>query len=128
MQSEGSSGGSSNIFKKPEHILLFVQQSLSGLRGPHESQKRCLSGVTGLVDLHITKADQLDMEDSDDEESGISEDDEITETSIDLLLAILEGAGRINFYYIAWQLIFCESERDLVDREFDDFKQDFCSS
>lgn len=91
---------SSNILKKPEHILLFIKHSLesgSSTETPKKSDEvRAKRHGLGLDDLRIVpeQEDTLDSEDSDDEipdDEDAAPDEEMTVTTINLLLAILEG-------------------------------------
>jgi hypothetical protein len=90
---------STNILKKPEHILMFIKHALEDaqmskqLQTPARRPKR--TGL-GLDDLRIAPdpdADEIDSGDSDDEDgsSANTAPDEITVTTLNLLLALLEG-------------------------------------
>ena len=91
---------STNILKKPEHILMFVKHALedaqmSGVpKSPGGRPKR--AGL-GLDDLRIVPdsgdEDEIGSRDSDDEDEDSVNvaPDEITVTTLNLLLALLEG-------------------------------------
>ena len=103
MQSQLSDDDSStNILKKPDHILAFVKHALdtdtgqSVSKAPRKQQPR--KGL-GLEDLRLvdTAEDESDDEaDSDDEDAPSSpsplRDEDMTATALNLLLAVLEGA------------------------------------
>lgn len=94
------SAGSSNILSKPGHILSFIKHTLdptavSPPRAERNSRRKA-DGSLNLEDLRIVSEedDFSDGEDSDNEMpegTNIPADDEMTETAINLLLAILEG-------------------------------------
>lgn len=92
--------GSSNILNKPEHILSFIKHALTTpivhYNSASEQVRHLTTDALKLEDLRIVPPeDDLSEEgDSDDEGSeapGVSADAEITETAVNLLLAILEG-------------------------------------
>jgi hypothetical protein len=101
---------SSNIFKKPEHILSFVKHSLES--GPSTDAKNVAREAPvrrqglGLEDLRIVSdgEDTLDDEDSDDEspnpEDVVPNDEEMAVTTINLLLALLEGEASFLMIYV----------------------------
>jgi hypothetical protein len=91
---------STNILKKPEHILMFVKHALEDTRvsiKPHTSDRGPKRKGLGLGDLKIVQdpgdEDELGSGDSDDEDEafGNTVPDEITVTTLNLLLALLEG-------------------------------------
>lgn len=92
---------STNILKKPEHILVFVNHALEDTRisrKPQMSVRRPKQAGLGLDDLRIVPdsnddEDEIGSEDSDDEDEGSTNTvpDEITVTTLNLLLALLEG-------------------------------------
>lgn len=89
-----------DVLKKPEHILMFVKHVLEDAQMPGKSQtstRRPKGTGLGLEDLRIIR-DSNDEDgggswDSDDEDegSGNTVPDEITVTTLNLLLALLEG-------------------------------------
>ncbi|KAI0036174.1 hypothetical protein K488DRAFT_41568 [Vararia minispora EC-137] len=94
---------STNILKKPEHILSFIKHVLepvaAGSFGSGQVRKTVKSGL-GLEDLRIVgndlDDDQLLDGDSDDEHDPLEShstptDDEMVVTTVNLLLAILEA-------------------------------------
>ena len=92
----------SNILRKPEHILSFIQHALTSASSPqppaNQGAQRNAKDTLGMADLRIVpeKDDLLDNGDSDDETpptSNVSTDDEMTDTAVNLLLAILEGTS-----------------------------------
>ena len=92
---------STNILKKPEHILVFVKHALEDTRISRKPQmpvRRPKQAGLGLDDLRIVPdsnddEDEIGSEDSDDEDEGSTNTvpDEITVTTLNLLLALLEG-------------------------------------
>ena len=92
---------STNILKKPEHILVFVKHALEDTRISRKPQmpvRRPKQAGLGLDDLRIVPdsnddEDEIGYEDSDDEDEGSTNTvpDEITVTTLNLLLALLEG-------------------------------------
>ena len=91
---------STNILKKPEHILMFVKHALDDAQLPkmfQRSARRPKRAGLGLDDLKIVSGsgdeDEMGSEDSDDEDEGSmnTAPDEITVTALNLLLALLEG-------------------------------------
>jgi hypothetical protein len=100
MQSQLSDdNSSSNILKRPDHILSFVKHALETATIPeHVTRGPGHTAHDGLrmEDLRIIDQEDtvLDEEvDSDDESPGdaASPDEEMTETAVNLLLSILEG-------------------------------------
>jgi hypothetical protein len=96
------SAGPSNILSKTEHILSFIKHALTqGIAAqplPNHSAQRKTSDSLKVGDLRIVpeKDDLSDSGDSDDEDphaSGIFAEGAMTDTAIDLLLAILEGTS-----------------------------------
>jgi hypothetical protein len=95
---EGSS--STNILKKPEHILMFVKHALEDAqtsRKPETPARRPKREGLGHEDLRIIQSSDdeygIGSGDSDDEDEGSTDvvPDEITVTTLNLLLALLEG-------------------------------------
>ena len=91
---------STNILKKPEHILMFVKHALEDSqmsREPKRPARRPKRTGLGLDDLRIVPdsgdEDEIGSGDSDDEDEGSlnAAPDEITVTTLNLLLALLEG-------------------------------------
>ena len=91
---------STNILKKPDHILMFVKHALEDTqlsRKPQMPVRRPKRSGLGLDDLRIVPdsdgEDEIDSGDSDDEDEGSTKTvpDEITVTTLNLLLALLEG-------------------------------------
>lgn len=91
---------SANILKKPEHILVFVKHALDDAQMPksfQRSARRTKWAGLGLDDLRIAPKsddeDEIGSGDSDDEDEGSvnAAPDEITVTTLNLLLALLEG-------------------------------------
>lgn len=102
MQTQLAEGaGPSNILTKPEHILSFIKHALTSAttaQPPAKNQgpQRKTAGSLTVVNLRMMPQndDLSDGGDSDDEAVhpfGISIDGEMTETAVDLLLAVLEG-------------------------------------
>jgi hypothetical protein len=95
------SAGPSNILTKPEHILSFIKHALTSATTAQPPTKNQgpqpeTTGSLRVVNLRILPQndDLSDDGDSDDETVhpfGISIDGEMTETAVDLLLAVLEG-------------------------------------
>jgi len=91
---------STNILKKPEHILMFVKHTLEDTQVPRKSHmtvRRPKRTGLGLDDLRIVSGSgdegEMGSGDSDDEDEGSANvaPDEITVTTLNLLLALLEG-------------------------------------
>jgi hypothetical protein len=90
---------SSNFLNKPQHILSFIKHVLSPPSPPPNPQGQVpQKAKTGLriEDLRIVPvpdSDEPEPQDSDDEEppGDASPDEEMLDTAINLLLAILEG-------------------------------------
>lgn len=88
-----------NILRKPEHILSFVKHVLgSTAAGTSSALNKAKSRGLGLEDLKIVdKAEDFGDSDSDDESAELDGDqaeNNMAGTAINLLLAILEGMGR----------------------------------
>jgi hypothetical protein len=91
---------STNILKRPEHILMFVKHALEDIRMSGRPQTTTLmqkrTGL-GLGDLKIIQdsdsEDELGSDDSDNEDEGSANavPCEIIVTTLNLLLALLEG-------------------------------------
>jgi hypothetical protein len=84
------SDGPSTILGKPAHILSFVKHALESV-GPESEQK---PAATNPFKLGSNTPDGSEDGDSDDDTPGadiIAPDDEMVETSVNLLLAVLEG-------------------------------------
>ncbi|KAJ7904493.1 hypothetical protein B0H14DRAFT_2663092 [Mycena olivaceomarginata] len=84
------SDGPSTILGKPAHILSFVKHALESV-GPESEQK---PAATNPFKLGFNTPDESEDGDSDDDTPGadiIAPDDEMVETSINLLLAVLEA-------------------------------------
>lgn len=89
---------STNILKKPEHILMFVKHALEDAqisKRPQTPTRRPKRTGLGLDDLRIVPdsegEDEIGSGDSDDEgDSANAAPDEITVTTLNLLLALLE--------------------------------------
>lgn len=94
------SAGPSNILSKPKHILSFIKHALVSttiVRPPvsHGVQHKT-KDTLGTQDFRIVLEtnDSSDNGDSDDETpvtSDVSTDVDMTDTAVNLLLAILEG-------------------------------------
>ena len=89
---------STNILEKPEHLLVFIKHALEDAQMPRKSQtsaKEPKRTGLGLEDLRIAHDDEHEVgsADSDDEDEGSGGivPDEITVTTLNLLLALLEG-------------------------------------
>ena len=91
---------STNILKKPEHILMFVKHALEDTQMPRKPQmpvRRSKRAGLGLDDLRIVPDsdddDEIGSRDSDDEDEGSANTvpDDITVTTLNLLLALLES-------------------------------------
>ncbi|KAJ7047394.1 hypothetical protein C8F04DRAFT_935919 [Mycena alexandri] len=82
------SDGPSTILGKPAHMLSFVKHALDSGRPESETKK------PSNAPPYTFNLDNLDEGDSDDDTPGadiISPDDEMIETSVNLLLAVLEA-------------------------------------
>ncbi|KAJ6613487.1 hypothetical protein B0H10DRAFT_1805501 [Mycena sp. CBHHK59/15] len=82
------SDGASTILGKPAHILSFVSHALEPAGTSPQKEKR------GNTPSYQLDDDDFEDGDSDDDTPGadiITPDDEITETSVNLLLAVLEA-------------------------------------
>ncbi|KAF9782746.1 hypothetical protein BJ322DRAFT_1072320 [Thelephora terrestris] len=100
---EGSS--STNILKKPEHILMFVKHALEDAqtsRKPETPARRPKREGLGHEDLRIIQSSDdeygIGSGDSDDEDEGSTDvvPDEITVTTLNLLLALLEANPELS--------------------------------
>jgi len=107
-----SGEGSKSILNEPEHILSFVKHALetgtvvstpSSVHKKSETQKT--RGLT-VNDLRVIDDDDEDKttgRDNDDEElgsEGVRSDDEMTATTLNLPLSVLEGT--LTFYIITF--------------------------
>jgi hypothetical protein len=90
---------STNVLKKPEHILMFVKHALEDAqisKRPQTPTRRPKRTGLGLDDLRIVPDSEGEGEigsgDSDDEGEDLANaaPDEITVTTLNLLLALLE--------------------------------------
>ena len=94
MQTNMSHGkSSSNILHKPAHLLSFIKHVLDRIHHPSNE---------GLHDLDWDNIS--DEADSDDDTPGatiVTSDEEMTETSLNLLLSILEGEVGQSSYLCA---------------------------
>jgi hypothetical protein len=99
MQEQMTGAGSLDIFKKPDHILLFVKHVLvsttsapSPAKPPQKDKAR--KGVR-MADLRFTSTEDSLSDDSAGDADGPNviavPDVEMLETALNLLLAILEG-------------------------------------
>lgn len=88
---------STNILKKPEHILMFIKHALEDTQMSKEPQRPATKPKVvglGLDDLRLVPdKDEIGSGDSDDEDEGSvnTTPNEITVTTLNLLLALLEG-------------------------------------
>lgn len=85
------SDGPSTILGKPVHILSFVKHALESKDPESEAKK---PADPNPFKLDLGKSEGSDEGDSDDDTPGadiIAPDDEMMETSLNLLLAVLEG-------------------------------------
>ena len=91
---------STNILKRPEHILMFVKHALEDIRmtgRPKTTTMMQKRTGLGLGDLKIIQdsdsEDELCSDDSDNEDEGSANavPSEIIVTTLNLLLALLEG-------------------------------------
>jgi hypothetical protein len=105
------SDSSSSVFRKPEHILSFVKQALVSVTAvPVEAaMNSCgLHSPFILTGLRTAVEDERlsEGEDSDDERPRdvSSSDEEMTETALNLLLALLESMS-FNWMVICHLLI-----------------------
>lgn len=95
-----SDNASTNILKKPDHILTFIKHALETAAQPTNTPKPSLSKQASsslrIEDLRIIDEEVIPNVgdgDSDDEGDG-SEDgggDDMTTTAVNLLLSVLEG-------------------------------------
>lgn len=97
-------GSSSNILKKPEHILTFVKHALesAGASAPRHEEAHSVNDFAAKLRISDPpQAADVDEDGDSDDDMPDSEkftaDDEMTETSVNLLLSILEG--EVDFYY-----------------------------
>ncbi|KAJ7276373.1 hypothetical protein B0H12DRAFT_1041351 [Mycena haematopus] len=84
------SDGPSTILGKPTHILSFVKHALESERPEPETKPV----DTNILKFDLEKSDDSDEGDSDDDTPGadiIGPGDEMIETSVNLLLAVLEA-------------------------------------
>ncbi|KDQ64472.1 hypothetical protein JAAARDRAFT_116363 [Jaapia argillacea MUCL 33604] len=101
MQSHLSSGISSNILGKPEQALPFVKHALETAvltTAAPQATNRQRVGLR-MEDLRIVAEMDDQADDSDDEETGSGaplQDDEMTVTALNLLLAILESSPSLS--------------------------------
>lgn len=90
MQNRLAEGTTSNILRKPNHLLSFIFHVLdSANMSIQQDQNQAASRLNLNSDENM-----FEEEDSDDEDPGsehIGPDDELIETTITLLLSILEG-------------------------------------
>ncbi|KAI9069217.1 hypothetical protein FKP32DRAFT_1682994 [Trametes sanguinea] len=102
MQKELSESDTSNVLKKPEHILSFIKHALESPRQPEKSSGQKSASAAGLrmEDLRIVEEeeeediDAFEEGDSDDEEEGGDQEhgpDDMTSTAVKLLLSVLEA-------------------------------------
>lgn len=93
MQNRLSEGTTSNILRKPNHLLTFIFHVLDSAN--MSIQQDLGSGSNRVSTASSADDDVLEEGDSDDEDPEDSEaigpDDELIETAITLLLSILEG-------------------------------------
>ncbi|KAI0076623.1 hypothetical protein K474DRAFT_1662644 [Panus rudis PR-1116 ss-1] len=95
---------STNLFKKPAHILSFVKHALESAIAPQAPPppKRPKKDGLGLEDLRIVDVDEEDAEldtleqnggdvEDDPEDPSASSENEMTSTALNLLLSILEA-------------------------------------
>ncbi|RDB22555.1 RNA polymerase II assembly factor RTP1 [Hypsizygus marmoreus] len=90
--SEGKS--SSNILNKPMHLLSFIKHVLEPTATPSRTGQRATSTLDQLRIYEAPDEDLADEGDSDDDTPGseiINPDNEMIETSVNLLLSILEA-------------------------------------
>lgn len=83
MQLQLLRGSSSSILRKPEQLLLFIKQVLEST-----------SERTNDLQPHSRLGDVEDGEDSDDDDPNseiVKPNDEMVETTINLLLSVLES-------------------------------------
>lgn len=98
LQTQSETNDSSfSILKQPSHILSFVKQALDSTRekqkAPPKPRRDPKAGLS-LTDLRIVEDDEEDFDDSgdsDDEDDGLDSEEEMTSTSLNLLLSVLEG-------------------------------------
>ena len=99
MQEQVTGAESLDIFKKPDHMLLFVKHvlvSTTFVPSPKKplQEDKARKGL-GMADLHFTSTEDSLSDDSDGDVEGpnvISTPDvEMLETALNLLLAVLEG-------------------------------------
>lgn len=101
LQTQSETNDSSfSILKQPSHILSFVKQALESTRerqkAPPKPRRDPRAGLS-LADLRIVEDDEEDFDDSgdsgdsDDEDDGLDSEEEMTSTSLNLLLSVLEG-------------------------------------
>ncbi|KAF7355296.1 RTP1-C1 domain-containing protein [Mycena sanguinolenta] len=84
------SDGPSTILGKPAHILSFVKHALE----PERPELKTKPADTNPFKFNVETSDDADEGDSDDDTPGadiIGPDDEMIETSVNLLLAVLEA-------------------------------------
>lgn len=104
-----------NILRKPEHILSFIKHALATYTVPGTSStldKAKHSRGLGLEDLKIVdKEEDFVDSDGDDEPAEMSNDqaeNNMTWTAINLLLAILEGMKICMYVRIEYDYIYSQ--------------------
>lgn len=105
-----SDNASTNILKKPAHILTFIKHALeAAVQNTKTSKPEGYSTRTGLrmEDLRIVDDENNDGDsaagDSDDEENALNDDvesDDMTTTAVNLLLSVLEGRYTVLYLTI----------------------------
>jgi len=103
LQSQSSEGSDSvNVLKRPEHILTFIKHALE-TAGSAEPNSASSDVPSHIADMHLHDVqDDGEVSDGDSDDDMLDSerftaDDEMTETSINLLLSILEGWSTDSF-------------------------------
>ncbi|KAJ7507767.1 hypothetical protein B0H11DRAFT_2314195 [Mycena galericulata] len=86
------SDGPSTILGKPAHMLSFVKHALeSGRPEPKPTKSQPSKTLPYQLDFHESDSDECDSDDDTPGADIITPDDEMIETSVNLLLAVLEA-------------------------------------
>ena len=101
MQTKLSGDATSGFLKRPAHILAFIKHTLESLdadknktsKKPDVTDKR-LETLRIVPSADGEDEDAADSDDEDVNENTVSPDDEMLETTVNLLLSILEGKFR----------------------------------
>ncbi|KAL1755246.1 hypothetical protein FB107DRAFT_213966 [Schizophyllum commune] len=103
MQTKLSGDATSGFLKRPAHILAFIKHTLESLDAdknktsekPDVTDKR-LETLRIVPSADGEDEDAADSDDEDENENTVSPDDEMLETTVNLLLSILEANEKIS--------------------------------